>query len=139
MATKKTRAALGAEEAENNQAEWDGSLDQTDLIFLAKESVSHESKEKSLYEELTTKHAASTSAVSAANLLQLIDTVNTTESIAQLRKLLPGYFPSQRKVSTLKAKCRQEFQAVLRPSRTATGWKIDPERLRECLLFRYII
>ena len=30
----KKRAALGAEEAENIQAEWDGFLDQTDLIIF---------------------------------------------------------------------------------------------------------
>ena len=132
----KKRTAVAEEESTEN--DWDGSLDQSDLIFLAKESESHESKDRTLYEELTTTHAASTSTVSAAGLLQLIDTVNTTETISQLRKLLPGYFASQRKVTALKAKFREEFNAVLKPKRTATGWRIDPERLRECLLFRYL-
>lgn len=134
----KKRTAVAEEESTENMPDWDGSLDQSDLIFWAKESESHESKDRTLYEELTTTHAASTSTVSAAGLLQLIDTVNTTETISQLRKLLPGYFASQRKVTALKAKFREEFNAVLKPKRTATGWRIDPERLRECLLFRYL-
>lgn len=119
--------------------DWDGSLDQNDLLFMLKQTESHEHKGVSLYKELIHSHAAAASSIPATELLQLIDSVNTTEAISELRKKLPGYFASHRKVTALKNKYKEEFEAVLLPKRTATGWRIDPDRLRQCLLFRYFV
>ena len=59
------------------------------------------------------------------------------ETFRSLRKHLPGFIASERRIEQLKCKWHKEFEVVLQPSRTKTGWCIDPERLRECILFAY--
>ena len=41
------------------------------------------------------------------------------------------------KVAELKAKCYEEFEAIMQPKRTPTGYRIEPSRLIECLQFLY--
>ena len=65
------------------------------------------------------------------------DSTSQKETFRNLRKQLPGFFDSERRVDKLKFKWHQEFEAVLQPIKTKTGWLIDPERLRKCVSFAY--
>lgn len=40
-------------------------------------------------------------------------------------------------MKALKSELHEQFEAVLLPQRIPSGWRIDPGRLRECLLFLY--
>lgn len=44
---------------------------------------------------------------------------------------------SERKVNTMKAKFVREFEVIWQPKRTHSGWQVNPERLRETLLYLY--
>lgn len=57
--------------------------------------------------------------------------------IRALRRRLPRFFDSERKVNSLKVKFRREFEVVWKPERTHSGWRVNPDRLRETLLHLY--
>ena len=48
-----------------------------------------------------------------------------------------GFFPPNSEVTALKSKLHEQFEAVLLPQKVSSGWRIDPGRLRECLMFLY--
>ena len=54
-----------------------------------------------------------------------------------LRKKLPGYFDYERQTNKLKMKFNKEFEVVLEPTETKTGFSVNPSRLVECLHFVY--
>ena len=115
---------------------WDGTLSPQDVVNLAKKS--HDPKtRKPVYDIIVEEDAAAHHHLSAIEVLDLQDTTNPTEMIRALRRRLPRFFDSERKVNSLKAKFRREFEVVWKPERTHSGWRINPDRLRETLLHLY--
>ena len=121
----------------SQQAEdWDGSLSPQDIITLAKQA--HDPRKRmSLYDTIIAEHAAQHFHLSASDVLDIQDTTSPTEIIRALRRKLPGFMDSERKVNTMKAQFVKEFEVVWKPERTNSGWKINPQRLRETLLYLY--
>jgi len=91
----------------------------------------------SLYDTIIAEHAAQHFHLSASDVLDIQDTTSPTEIIRVLRRKLPGFMDSERKVNTMKAQFVKEFEVVWKPERTNSGWKINPQRLRETLLYLY--
>lgn len=121
------------DDGDNN---WDGTLSPQDVVNLAKKA--HDPKtRKPIYDIIITQEAANHHHLSAIEVLNLQDTTNPTEMIGTLRRKLPGFFYSERKVNNLKAKLRREFEVIWRPERTHSCWRINPDRLRETLLYLY--
>ena len=56
---------------------------------------------------------------------------------SELRKALPGLFPSDKMERVTKKQLEASFNACLLPRRSALGWHVDPERLLQILTFRY--
>lgn len=111
---------------------WDGSLTPQDIVTLAK--LTHDSStKKSVYETLTTDHATELNHISSLEIVQMQDSVSQKEVFRNLRRRLPRYFASERQTEKLRNKWHKEFEIVLQPSRTTTGWRINPERLHQCV------
>ena len=70
------------------------------------------------------------------------DLVDTEENYSgtrlgeELRKLLPGVIPSQKRESIQKSAYLREFLAISESQRT-TGWRISPYKLLDLLCFKY--
>ena len=75
--------------------------------------------------------------LSASDVLDIEGTTSPTEIVPTLRRKLPSFMDSERKVNTMKAKYVREFEVVWKLERTNSGWKINPQRLRETLLHLY--
>jgi len=76
--------------------------------------------------------------IPATTVLKLQDQCNTNKAMEELRKILPpGYLPPKKQVLELKKKYQVEFEAIMQPTRTPTGYRIEPRRLVECLQFLY--
>lgn len=71
------------------------------------------------------------------DIINIEQNYSGTRFVDKLRKKLPGVIPSQRRERERKKEYKKEFDAVLLPRRTSTGWAIDPERLLEVLHFKY--
>ncbi|KAJ8035492.1 hypothetical protein HOLleu_22741 [Holothuria leucospilota] len=85
-----------------------------------------------LYADIT--HSAS---ISADDLIYIQENLSGSRMTEELRRRLPGVIPSKSAEYLQKKQYNREFQAVLLPRRTACGWRIDPHRLTEVLLFHY--
>ena len=113
------------QESEN---EWDGQLTVQDIVELTK--MTHDKKKgKSVYEMLTVDAASEIHRITSFQVLKMQDSINQKETFRNLRKLLPGFIQSERRTDQLRYKWHKEFEVVLEPSRTKTGWRINPERL----------
>lgn len=124
------------EDHQFSEEDWDGTLSPQDVVNLAKKA--HDPKtRKSIYDIIVEEDASTHHHLSAIEVLDLQDTTNPTELMRALRRKLPGFLDSERKVNSLKAKFRREFQVVWQPERTHSGWRINPDRLRETLLHLY--
>lgn len=123
-------------EDHGNNYDWDGTLSPQDVVNLAKKAHNPKAR-KSIYDIIVEEDAAIHHHLSAMEVLDLQDTTNPTELMRTLRRRLPGFFDSERKVNSLKAKFRREFEVVWKPERTHAGWRINPDRLRETLLHLY--
>lgn len=123
-------------EDHGNNYDWDGTLSPQDVVNLAKKAHNPKAR-KSIYDIIVEEDAAIHHHFSAMEVLDLQDTTNPTELMRALRRRLPGFFDSERKVNSLKAKFRRECEVVWKPERTHSGWCINPERLRETLLHLY--
>ena len=75
--------------------------------------------------------------VTPKDIMYLEQNVSGTRLFETLRKKYPGLMPSRREVSHTKSISLEEFEAVLLPRRSSTGWYVNPERLVELLHFRY--
>ncbi|KAK2564166.1 hypothetical protein P5673_012406 [Acropora cervicornis] len=75
--------------------------------------------------------------ISSVTVLKMQDSITQKETCRTLRKLLPGFIDSERSTEQLQYKWHKEFEVVLQPTRTKTGWQINPERLRKCVSFAY--
>ena len=119
-----------------DDTEWDGQLTVQDIVELAMKS--HDSRKgKSVYGLLTRDAASKVHHISSLKVLKMQDSISQKETFRTLRKLLPGFIDSERRTEQLKYKWHKEFEVVLLPTRTKTGWQINPERLRKCVSFVY--
>ena len=126
-----------ASETENESAnDWDGTLSPQDNVNLARKAH-HPKTRKPVYDTIVQEHAPKHFHLSAIEVLDLQDITSSTAIMRTLRRKLPGFFDSERKVNNLKAKLRREFEVVWKPERTHSGWRINPDRLRETLGYLY--
>ena len=111
---------------------WDGSLTPQDIVTLTK-LIHDSSTKKSVYETLTTDHVTELNHTSSPEIVQMQDSVSQKEICRNSMRKLPGYFASERQTERLRNKWHKEFDIVLQPSRTTTAWRINPERLHQCV------
>jgi len=116
--------------------DWDGSLLPQDILALAKQAHDPQ-KRMSVYDTIIAESAPHHYHLYASDVLDIQDTTSATEIVRALRRKLPGFLDSERKVNIVKAKYNKEFEVVWKPKRTHSGWQINPERLRETLLYLY--
>ena len=76
--------------------------------------------------------------VTPKDIMYLEQNVSGTRPFETLRKKYPGLMPSRREISHTKSISLEEFEAILLPRRSSTGWFVNPERLVELLHFRYL-
>ena len=94
-------------EQENIQ-EWDGSLSPDDILTLAKQAHNLR-KRMTVFETIITEFAPQHFHLSASDVLDIQDTTSATEIVCALRRKLPGFMDSERKVNAMKAKSVREF------------------------------
>ena len=116
--------------------DWDGQLTVQDIVQLTKMVYDYNAG-KTIYKTLTIDTASQIHHISSFQVLKMQDSISQKETFRNLRKQLPGFIDSERRTDQLKYKWHQEFEIVLQPSRTKTGWRINPERLRQCVSFAY--
>ncbi|XP_066016810.1 uncharacterized protein [Pocillopora verrucosa] len=113
---------------------WQGQLEKQDIILLTK--LIRTKTGDSLYNQIGEEQA--TVQIPPSAILKLQDQCNSGQTIDEIRKILPpGYLATKRKVAELKTKYKLEFEAIMQPQRTATGYRIEPARLVECLHYLY--
>ena len=116
--------------------DWDGQLTVQDIVQLTKMVYDYKAG-KTIYDTLTIDTASQIHHISSFQVLKMQDSISQKETFRNLRKQLPGFIDSERRTDQLKYKWHQEFEIVLQPSRTKMGWRINPERLRQCVSFAY--
>jgi len=75
----------------------------------------------SVYDTIIRESAPQHYHVSASDVLDIQDTTSATEIVRALRRKLPGFLDSERKVNAIKAKFVREFEFVWKPERTHSG------------------
>ena len=115
-----------------NSSKWDEKLSVEDIVEIAKHAHSPKSK-RTAYDLMTTDHAMKR----FHYILNVQDNMNSTEFASDLRRNIPGLLDSGYSVDQLKKLQKKEFATVLQPQRTATGWRINPDRLHQCLKYVY--
>ena len=93
--------------------------------------------EKSLYQLLTKVKSVEEYLLSAEDILYIKDQASSCETFRYLRRTFPGFFASEAREELLQKQWHNEFKVVLKPERSATGWKIDVNALTQLLRFRY--
>ena len=116
--------------------DWDGQLTVQEIVQLTKMVYDYKAG-KTIYDTLTIDTASQIHHISSFQVLKMQDSISQKETFRNLRKQLPGFVDSERRTDQLKYKWHQEFEIVLQPSRTKTGWRLNPERLRQCVSFAY--
>ncbi|CAH3129528.1 unnamed protein product, partial [Pocillopora meandrina] len=107
----------------NHDEDWDGSLSPQEFLTFAKKA--HDPlKRMTVYETIINESAPQHYHLSASDVLDIQETTSATEIVRTLRRKLPGFLDSERKVNTMKNK-------------THSCWQIDPRRLRETLCYLY--
>ena len=120
----------------SSENDWEGQLTVQDIVELTKMIHGYKAG-KSIYETLTVYKASQIHHISSFQVLKMQDSISQKETFRNLRKQLPGFIASERRTDQLKNKWHKEFEIVMQPSRTKTGWQINPERLRQCVSFAY--
>ena len=115
---------------------WDGNLSVDDIILMNK-LIQVPKSDKSLYELLTKVKSAEEYFLSAEDILYIKGQASSCETFRYLRRKFPGFFASEAREDQLKKKWHNEFRVILKPERTATGWKVDIDALQQLLRFRY--
>ncbi len=110
-----------------NETIWDGHLEKEDLVDIL-QKVPTSSGEPYLH-VIAKKKAADLLFLDSLKLINLIDTCNASELIGKLRSLFPRFIDTENNRSKTKKYLRDEFNAVMQPTRTPTGWRIDPMHL----------
>ena len=125
-----------SEISNSSTANWDGKLSVQDVIEIAK-NAHCQKHSRTAYDIMTSDHAMERFHIHKQHILHVQDTMNSTEFARDLRKKVPGLLDSGYSVKELKKQQDAEFKEVLQPERTATGWKVNAERLHVCLKYVY--
>ena len=129
-------ARTASHKAENVSTDWDGKLSAHDVIEIAKNAYFPTTK-KTAYDIMTCDHSVQRFHLDKTYLLNVQDNMNSTEFACDLRRKIPSLLDSAYSVDQLKKTLKKEFNVVLQPQRTATGWRIEPDRLHQCLKYVY--
>ena len=116
-----------------SEEEFDGNLSKDDMVHVMKHSnQTHTLKKQVVYDLSHYLHE-----VKPSDIINTVDNYSGTRLMAEIRKKCPGVLPSVKEERLAKKRSQQEFQAVLLPSRTATGWSIDLDSLLILLTYKY--
>jgi hypothetical protein len=129
-------ARTASHKAKPGTTDWDGKLSAQDVIEISKNAYCPTTK-KTAYDIMTCDHSVQRFHLDKTYILNVQDNMNFTEFARDLRRKIPGLLDSAYSVDQLKKTLKQEFSVVLQPQRTATGWRIEPDRLHECLKYVY--
>lgn len=116
--------------------DWDGSLTPQDILALGKRAHDPQ-KRMTVYDTIIVESAPYHYHLIVSDVLDIQDTTSATEIVRALRRKLPGFLDSERKVNGVKAKYMKEFEILWKPERTHSGWQINPQQLRETLQYLY--
>ena len=106
---------------------WDRHLRKKDLVNIL-ERVPKSSGE-SYFHMILRKKAVDSHFLDSFKLIRLTDTCNASEIVGRLRSIFPGFIDTEsNRVQTWKYQLN-EFDAVMQPKRTSTGWRINPMQL----------
>ena len=97
--------------------DWDGSLTPQDILALGKKAHDPQ-KRMTVYDTIIVESAPYHYHLIASDVLDIQDTTSATEIVRALRKKLPGFLDSERKVNGVKAKYMKEFEILWKPERT---------------------
>ena len=92
---------------------------------------------KSFEESNDSNNSEQQTTLNPEDLIYLTENFSGSKLRNELRKKIPGVFPSARKEGIAKKRYLANFHATLLPKRTDTGWYIDPNRLLDILVYRY--
>ena len=77
-----------------------------------------------VFETIITESAPQHFHLSVSDVLDIQDTTSATETVHALRRKLPGFMDSERKVNAVKAKCVREFEVIWQPKRTHSSSRL---------------
>lgn len=133
---KKNQLCDGIGKLIKSDYDHDGIFGKDDVVnILKKVPSSKKRKRRSLLQEIVDEN--SKKHLSVVDLIHLEENFSGTRLVEELRRLLPGVIPSQRDEREQKSTYWREFLSILKPQRTATGWRIDPSQLIDLLSFKY--
>ena len=86
---------------------------------------------------LTSEHTGVEQHLSAMEIIKMQDNCSMQQLFRTLRAKLQGFFDSERWSDRLKSKYNEEFEVILEPTETKTGFRVNLDRLVQCLHFVY--
>ena len=118
---------------------FDGYFQIDDIISMLKNAKGKKKygEKRNLLEQLIVTEAKDVFSFQPYDLIYLEENFSGQRLFDELRKKIPGIFPSKRVEQLAKRELKNEFAVVLLPKRTPSGWQIDPSRLMEVLRFKY--
>lgn len=119
----------------NNADNWLSKDELVDVLSNVPASKKRRKDCRSLLQEISKQHH--TTKMNASDVIHLEENFSGTRLTAKLRKYAPSLFPSHREIMSQKNEYWREFHSLLLPERISTGWKVDPQKLLEILLFKY--
>ncbi|XP_035683110.1 uncharacterized protein LOC118420428 [Branchiostoma floridae] len=127
-----------------SQQQWQGALSLEDIQYVLdiatkKQKTAKQKTEDTALETLAKNFIKNSNQyyITAQELIYLADNFKGYDLFNKLREKIPFLFASRKEVDICKQTYKSEFHTILCPERTATGWKICPKRLLECLSFLY--
>lgn len=112
-----------------------------DLLYVLKGAYEKKSRNEShtrnVTEDCIHKMYKYLHPTQSEDLINIFDNLSGTRLLAEMKKIIPGVLPSTSSDRFVKRMYKRKFQAILLPTRTATGWFIEPSRLLDILMFQY--
>ena len=111
--------------------------DMVSMLKNAKGKKTKPGERQNLLEQIIVTEAKDVYSFQPSELIYLAENFSGQRLFDELRKKIPGILPSKQVEQSAKKDLQSEFDAVLLPKRTPSGWQIDPSRLMEVLRFKY--
>lgn len=111
--------------------------DMVSMLKNAKGKKTKHGERQNALEQIIVTEAKDVYNFQPSELIYLAENFSGKRLFDELRKKIPGILPSRRVEQTAKKELQNEFDAILLPKRTPSGWQIDPSRLMEVLRFKY--
>lgn len=127
---------VSGNKTQSASTEWDGKLSVQDVIDIAK-NAHWPTTRRTVYDIMTCDHSVKRVRLDKTYILNVQHNMNSTQFACDLRRKIPSLLDTAFSVDHLKKQQKKEFTVVLQPERTATGWRINPDRLHQCLKFVY--